>query len=584
MESSELHLRQAEEAIKYADRAHQDLKQAFKDFHVPEKAPEEARPAYGQVIDALDVYDRTLALARSVTGLYAGQYPTELHRATRVVGLLDKCCRAHRKVSDAYAAFAEYRFHGAKNGVGSTDWHFRQSGTMVDIARRSLHSTSTNCVTDLVENKPSSDHEPASSLLESGQHISAFDYCKPASRYGWPKNARDMAGGLSYDDRCAMVIEKTNPDVAFQRLSTSSKSRYGDIDVTPVSCNELHFDCINAVLQSPMAPELAKKTDAAFYQTVTDEVAMNSTYGEVDALCLAKSMSNWNIVVGVIFSDDLSVIIWPIGKELRKTSVKVVVYSMMPPELGGNYYEAIQPLEPGMRPSPKSGNTVIRPYIRTENQMHRIEKFNGTALPIPSQPHSKPLPFLRLPAELRNKIYAHYLRYKNDDASRWTWGRLRGEHIPIPELSQTCRQLRDEVLPMFIASASISCYIRKGQNTRYYHPFRSSLLSDYNLSLAKLPVLANFADIIIHLPPSRSGSAFKTLRIQKTEQNYTCTLDRAPSQLQHGHPQVSAQHEELQRLLNVLAEDRRTAGLSLFDITAIEEFLFRYCESTRASR
>ena len=562
-------MRQAAEALESAEQARQDIIRVFKN----DNATQQAHSAYTMLVETSHVYGLELSVAAPVAGLYAAHYSTEVHRASRVVTLLEKCHDAHRRTA---VSLLKCHTPSGKASAESTKWRFGQAGNMLGLVRQGLLAVTALHDTAAMGSNSASGNNSTKFQGQAGQDVSPTDYFKPASLYDVPQFAQSLTRQLTGEELDSIFIETL--DVAFARLTTTPRPRYANSHSNPFARTDMGYDSINSVIRSPMTKTLHAVPSQAYLEMAL-EIAKYLGNGYAGPMCLAKSMSLWNVNVGIIFSDDLSVIVWPVGKHHAKILYEVVIYCTRPVR-GGYRFFAIQLLKPGVKAAPKSGNHEVQPRAREWSQRMRIVEANGDLYPLLSKSNSKPFSFLRLPTELRSKVYAYYLEYKNDNNCRWTLG-PRADRISIPELSQTCHQLRDEVLPMFIESTLIKLVMTKESKSTSSSFVRSKILSDWNAPLARLSAFSNFTKVEIALP----GTPYCQFRMWKTENRFASDfIGLCPSSKQRyphppTHPQVVARRKEFQRVVDIIVEDRRSEGLSLFDIAAIAEFLFKYSEA-----
>lgn len=557
MDPSQFLLQQAAEALEYGDRAREDLLRTWKDY----EASGSAQSTYNQLVDVSHAYGLKLSFSIPITQLYAAQYSEQKHRYPHVASLLEECYHAHHKVQDKLAKCED---PGRRRGAESAKCHFQHAGKMIDLARRTLLVLAAPTKTGPAATKVNSDDKLASSRAQADKYIPPLEYFKPTSLYGMPQVAQDLLQKLTDDELGAVVIEKLYQKFECSSISTPS---LGGIYISthPVERSKMDFNALNAVISSPMAVRSLPDITTAIYQEMVRAITKNIELGYASHMCLAKAMRNWKITLGFIFSGDSSVIVWPTGGGSTSDTCRVVIYSR--PQQRGFSYSTVKLLKPTVK--------LLKTSLKSSSKSDEP----GVNVALSQRQKPKTSTLLQLPAELRNKIYAYYLEPDNDRKRRWSLRSTTLHDNTLPELSRTCRQLRDELLPMMITTTSLTIVMTKSRFSRVDTPsslVRSHVLTKRNCALAKLPALSHFQDIEFVLPEPNTCR----FKLWKKGETFFSEFTRPQSgNLQISvHPKLTARFKELNRLVTRIVNDRRTEGLGFYDIAAIAEFLFKYCD------
>ena len=347
-----------------------------------------------------------------------------------------------------------------------------------------------------------------------------------------------------------------------------------EIDESPL----WNFDSINAVWYSMLAAgcvesrgkeEYTKVYRAAMGMETKSLIGRNrSSHSDwINPVSLAQGLRTIDVWLGIIFRDDPHTIIWPLGKSLTSQGQEVMIYCCNTHD-GCFSYQGMKLLSVGGRPvrPPRANhafsNTSLDGWKSRLPSRRRHHSRDGERPSGPSSAH-KPFPFLRLPAELRNKVYEEYLSDRNWDLE-WTH---RFEFdcsgiIQIPELCKTSHQLLSEVLPLYLAQG----------------PLRIDSFEDRPLRLDAQPILHEFLkfrsfEFLKFSFDAGSDTSISEVEVTLSDDKLGFTIEYQPIGLVTDDPETSAMLQQLKMLIIILTEGMTTDGLRLADISAIWEFL-----------
>ena len=554
MHLNKILLHQAAEVLQYADRARRGVIKATKE----DSPSEHAEAAYVVLKDIASTYGAELSLAVPITRLYAAHYATQAHRIDRVTTLLRDCYTTHCKVQDAL--FNEHLFWSA----GETNLaraHFGGAADMLYLAWKALEAVAAPCQSNQLEAVEAKREVQALDHAHSHSPDKSFtpiDYFRPRFIYERPPLAQCITDELTIDEINAVLVEKIG--VAFERIETGGDYKHG----------RWAFQSVNAVWESSMAPLLNQDSGKATYLKALHSLGGDDAPNPVK---LAKVMRTLGIQVGIIFPEDISVVIWPFRESLSKDVMRVVVYCNK--EFSYHRYYTVRLLEPGVKAVPKITNRRRLSCFQRETEL-KIEPSNSDVFTTVPGPSSKSFPLLRLPAELRNKVYASYISDLGLPSSRH--GRFtRYRDVKIPELAQTCRQLRNEVLSFSLASRPLELHIDSRELKRLEFRFvKDHILRHQNWPLVSLSAAASFIDIQVFVGDDCDKYAF---RLRKS--GGETSLDVSDTWQKQYLPKLAVQYEQLKRLVAVVLEDSTSYGLSLIDVAVITEVVVNICHKRR---
>ncbi|KAK5689182.1 hypothetical protein LTR17_026455 [Elasticomyces elasticus] len=258
---------------------------------------------------------------------------------------------------------------------------------------------------------------------------------------------------------------------------------------------------------------------------------------------LSMGLRGIHIDLGIIFGDDTSIVVWPLG---RSDGASLVIYCA---ELSfdGRHQWQYKSLA----------------YADVEQD---ADTASTKSAPLPAS-IAQPKTLFDLPAELRNTIYTEYFLYSERD-SKEVEGLARMQKLndfTLPRLCAVNRQLLFEVAPLWLASTtfSIHCFSYRRVSTRR---LVSYALADNHSGIKLLPSPAHIRHLEYNIP------CHGNLRITVGEEaqvevieNTSVTLTSVP--MQRGL-------KALWELVQHLVADNGTGGLSLVDAAVILDFVW----------
>ena len=352
--------------------------------------------------------------------------------------------------------------------------------------------------------------------------------------------------------------------MAFRRIEIEHKSLYKEpSDI--FHCSDNAVEGINAVWAALRVAGLGPIASESLYWKAYRALYGKAYCGDVLPAYLAKVMRGIGILLGFVFSDDVSTVVWPYGRHSSESGRDLVIYCE---KVGlATRFSALRFLEAEGEPAIElsSRNRQMQLHLLDGKQLKSAQE-NTSRDQVEESP--KRFPLFRLPAELRNKVHAFYISSLDFQHEGFRGGSWRKD-IRVPELAQTCRQMRDEVLSMFLASKTILLHM-KGYDLghRGVQVVNSKILSDRIWALNSVPAAANFTRVDIITEDDEPGIDFK---LRKSNHNYTLEVsDRWQNKYL---PKLEVQYKQLHRLVKILVEDNTSYGLSLVDIAVVTKFV-----------
>lgn len=380
------------------------------------------------------------------------------------------------------------------------------------------------------------------------------------------------------------------------------------------------FDSVNAIWHSMLAAGRVEKRSEEEYKKIyraATSIKVNvlatarkcTASGKVDPVSLAKGLRAIGIWLGIIFRDDIHTVVWPLGRSPESQYREVVVFCHTDTHSPYSFtYQGIKLLGPGQKavrpPRVEHAFSETKEWSWMEKLHARIDYearidydsdyYDSTELPpgpfdshfLPSvlaiaDQSSRaftPFPFLRLPAELRNRVYEDYLSQWDSDFEWTTRLELRHyyEAILVPELCQTNHQLLCEVLPLHLARKPLRvdrrpgrAFLKLGAQPVLHDLLRFQHVQFDSFHSRPVPqdILQNISYVELSLKDEKPGFTINTDRFK-----FMLRLKPKPDP----HPRIVTMLEQLKILVTILTEDMQTKGLTLADISAIHEFLDGY--------
>lgn len=543
-----------------------------------------------RVLDADQDLCEKLSVAIPISAMYAAQYAGQRRRYTRVASLAEACLSSSRALEEAMIVLD--RESGAKP-VDLGHRLFTRAVKMLELAQKGLkHLVASNTTS----NDSNRVHplqiasDPHHKSLDGNQHeasalVPAGEYLRTRFRYEEKSKASKLKDDLTQRELGSIVVEKLR--LPFQRFLVLDKPIYpgfGDREEDAEMGKFYCFDQLNAIWQSLLAADCIDSRDAITYEklyfAITSITAKQTKTRSDDPIhedrnpvLLAKGLRTLDIALGIVFRDDPSVVVWPLGKSPQDEQRDVIIYCR---GNGRTYhsYEGVRFLKEGETPTRPPRAQYAFSDIRNTTWSERREFYYAPLGPLDtgflasilaivnqSSPAWRPFPFLRLPAELRNNVYEEYLLF---DDSRFNWTRPErrpiriGRALNIPELCQTSHQLLSEAFPIYLQKNTFAFRVS-------YSRF---------CSLGTQPVLRPFLKLTrIDLNPCPKV----TISLRLTEEGSGFTIDYTDVRCRHFRQTMTdflARPEQFEALVKIIAEDTTTGGFSFAEIAVINEFLF----------
>ncbi|KAK3638437.1 hypothetical protein LTR56_013077 [Elasticomyces elasticus] len=257
---------------------------------------------------------------------------------------------------------------------------------------------------------------------------------------------------------------------------------------------------------------------------------------------LAVAMTDMQVDLGFVFCDDHSVIVWPFGKVHSVQGRCIVLYCRPQHQPRASCYD----LGPAWHYS----------SLRKIESHRKDEEHNKVQASTAKQPRV----ILDLPPELRMQIYDAYFSLASKEWRR-TWWHLA--EMTLPALCLVNRQFRDEVAPQWLASWKIHC--ESSWDSSYvadqvlgYGTYIGYQLSSRPL-IRSLSISYKFHEDMIDIGLSEQARSSKKVAVYME--------DGSPKTVQQSYM------KGLCELVEGLAEDNATYGLTLVDVMVINDFL-----------
>ncbi|KAK4895024.1 hypothetical protein LTR27_006891 [Elasticomyces elasticus] len=257
---------------------------------------------------------------------------------------------------------------------------------------------------------------------------------------------------------------------------------------------------------------------------------------------LAIAMAGMQVDLGFVFCDDHSVIVWPFGKVHEAQGRCIVLYCRPEHQPSAFCYN----LGPAWHYSP-----LCKAESHREDEEHNE---------IQASTAKQPKGILDLPPEVRMQIYDAYFPLASKEWRRIWWHLAE---MTLPALCLVNRQFRDEVAPLWLASWKIHC--ESSWDSSYvadqvlgYGSYIGYQLSSRPL-IRSLSVSYKFHEDMIDIDLSEQARSSKRVAVYME--------DGSPKTVQQSYM------KGLCELVEGLAEDNATYGLTLVDVMVINEFL-----------
>ena len=213
-------------------------------------------------------------------------------------------------------------------------------------------------------------------------------------------------------------------EVSYQHIVSNFLPLYCDME-TDEHDRWHRPDSINAVWHSITLSYSSDRSDKGEYRTLchaarsvrsasTESWILHNLQWSLGPIKLAKGLLTVNIRLGIVFSDDPSVVVWLLGKASNNTERELIVYCNPTSRTRFAGYTAMKLLNSETAPALCADRLHA---LESTGGSRRVGEFDSTLLisrcSIARQSWAgwKPLPFLRFPGELGKKVYDDYLSY-----------------------------------------------------------------------------------------------------------------------------------------------------------------------------
>lgn len=580
-------LTQATYAIRNAGRLHTELMDQY-GAGPPVESHADAQLC---LFHASALCERQLRLTFYVARLCLSPGYQQLHRLQRYLSMAETCALAIEALVDA----------ASSPGCVTTGDCRSLRGILADAV--GALQNSSKCIAVYLESIGGSELATSSAHLaiEASQQESKLELKAPEPRkinkaeyldchwvYGWDRDV-DLFWRYVYpENEAAVLLEPVN--FTFQRMKTGKVPTWLGVKVGE-DRRHLLADSVNAIWQSlhegQLLVSLTKGAHQRRYAALAN-ACFDYCADDPEMAChpfgLAEVLAKEQIGLGIVFQDDRSVVVWPKGKKFTDQSRRIIV--LCGKILWAWRYHSIRiranrdSITERIEPQDVSVGSSKRSVPIADSKSNEAKDVSGKK----GLGDSKPAPFFRiLPAELRNEIYELHVR-EDDNAMDlggvtgrleldcWRSIGIRSVDIIPPPLAAVNRQLWSEVLPLYLRSRTVSVYTGKC-NTRgpWWVDFVPRNFTQVNRWMSVMPDTAHIRHLAFNVFETDrcifldllSDAPFMDLRV--TQDSDSQVLD--PSM------------DELCDLVEVVLQDRRTAGLSMFDVAVIVDF----AEHMRAS-
>ncbi|KAK5680898.1 hypothetical protein LTS10_006656 [Elasticomyces elasticus] len=258
---------------------------------------------------------------------------------------------------------------------------------------------------------------------------------------------------------------------------------------------------------------------------------------------LSIGLRGIHIDLGIIFGDDTSVVIWPLGKS---DSTALVIYCTEPSFDGRHQWQY---------------RSLVSADVDQDANTASTE-----SAPLPAS-IAQPKTLFDLPAELRNAIYTEYFLYSERDSKdvEGRAGMQKLNDFTLPRLCAVNRQLLLEVAPLWLGSTTFSmhCFSYRRVSTRR---LVSYAIADNHSGFKLLPSPAHIRHLEYNIPCHGS------LRITVQEEAQVEVIEDTSVTLTSIPMQRCL--KALRELVQHLVADNRTGGLSPVDAAVVLDFVW----------
>lgn len=366
--------------------------------------------------------------------------------------------------------------------------------------------------------------------------------------------------------------------------------------------NDFDYSGINSVWQSSTTDHVFEKYDQTDYLRILNAILsvgtdVSSYLYRIDGpdsfhhpLTLAQGMKKLNLEIGYIFADDPSVVVWPLGKDAATAKGNVIVHCTRNcADSNAWRYKALH--------TRKSEDVVLsrrrvvgKPSskIMAQQQSELALRMDDLISPL-FGPRDKETSFFDLPAEIRNVIYTECVRNPctDFDARYMEYCCTEHEHcgdVKSPYLKaldpnalcRTSRRIKDEVLPLLLASKSLKVDLSTvSRNKKHTWSFvDTQILTTFNKWLGHPSNTAYLRSVEFRAWLGARQSHGARVELTNISPGYNLTSAGGI----HWEPENFPGCHHLPALLRVIISDKETIGLSIADVACIAEFLWENYE------
>ena len=515
------------------------------------------------------------------------------HRIQRLLYLLDSLMRCVDTVIDA----AE-RIYAHKS---ITEWPTNQKFFI--MARRML-STGRDMIkiqhasSNSEESSNDVSLEPLFTVSTDGM-ITKSDYLSKPAPYTWDSSGQSFLREISYAK--ADLLERAG---TLQPYIERTGTVYSTVWTTsrPLCRGAKAFEGddghsnINSVWLSPMTDNILDKTNSSDYFRISRAVSnsyFNAPYYQrrgrsfEHPMILAQGLQVLNIEIGFIFADELSVVVWPLGKGAPTAKGSVVVHCTRTIHDWKQWsYKVLRPCVS----EPKKTGQLSERDVRNFSEVTITRPPNATGWRKQEPPsvsgasHERKC-FFDLPPELRNLVYRDCIErpcIRFDNESLWHceedshdhYGENRSESLAKLDptaLCRTSRRIRDEILPLLLASKvlRVSVSLSTRDENRAWPLVDARILTTHNKWLARSSNTAYLRSIAFLGASSRELRVGVRVSLTDNSFEFKLTTDGQvcwePEKVPGGY--------NLPALIRVIMLDKETVGLSIADVACIADFL-----------
>lgn len=558
-------LKQASSTLENAELVREQVLKVFRNRHGDESDHE--TPAMLRLREADTFYRHRLIVALSLARMCKAPGYQEKHRLQRLGKMLQACDETAAAMRAAYDEVTQPTINGE---VLSKGRHLKVSADMIAISATSLKVdlAGSNRLGKLssenpVEGTVSTVAGHPSRLISGNAY---FDRSPHTSRYEWKTSKSRLHKGIGEKDLPNVVVDIMDSAAGFESRKVSDKPLWWPTLPASETARSAKVGGINAVWLSPMTNTLFDKSDRSAYKVLFDAItaagastspSSTSHRAFVNPTELAQGLKALQIDLGVMLSEDRRSIVWPLGKEDASQGRCVLVECCAAYGAGWRYKTIIPPYVHKTSPQP-------REVPDSQDSTDRITSSRDTDSSSPTESHS---PFLRLPPELRNMVYTEYLAeptHITNSSPLWTHEHVKIGYLDKPDICMTCRTLRDEVLPVYLASRKVHVKVQGGAELSTWSYLARYVFTQANRWMSFVPISAQLTHVVF---------VFKVARVEVVLRKESPGFELTAMNLCK-EPKVGRYLGLLRELVQIIVEDKTTPGLSVVDVALIADFLY----------